>query len=126
MYTGASWNVSVCANASETSTSAGNRKAAIWATEFFTTEIARSKLRLRARTRPVKFSTAFPAMATITSPANAFEIPRVRIAGSRAWMNQSDTKAEPVPAAASTPSPIGSGSVDPCGTSVAGPVSLRR
>ena len=34
-------------NSSETSTSAGNRNAAIWATEFLTTEIARSDLPLR-------------------------------------------------------------------------------
>ena len=88
-------------NRYEASTSAGKRKAAIWATEFFTTEIARSDLPLAARKIPVKFSTALPAIATITSPANAFEIPSDATAGSRAWMNQSETKAAPAPAIAS-------------------------
>ena len=43
MYTGARANVSVVVSAKEMSTSSGNRKAAICATEFLTTEIARSE-----------------------------------------------------------------------------------
>src|SRR3954453_13893607 len=81
----------------DTTTSAGNRKAAIWATEFFTTEIARSAWPFDASTTPTAFSTALPASATSTRPANSFEIPSARTAGSSAWMNQSDTKAAPAP-----------------------------
>ena len=64
------------------------------------TEIANSG-RLRAASwTPTTFSTALPAIATITSPAKAFEIPSDLTAGSSAWMNQSETKAEPTPAIA--------------------------
>src|SRR5206468_11463657 len=45
---------------------------------------------------------ALPAIATMTSPAKALEIPSDWTAGSSAWMNQSDTNAAPVPAAASS------------------------
>ena len=56
------------AKSSETSTSAGYRNAATCATEFLTTEIARSYWPLRASTSPTTFSTALPAMATTTRP----------------------------------------------------------
>src|SRR3954464_5022213 len=42
---------------------------------------------------PTTFSIALPAMATMTRPANAWEIPRASMAGSRATTNQSDTSA---------------------------------
>ena len=58
---------------------------------------------------PVTFSTALPAIATMTSPAKAFERWRVLIAGSSAAMNQSDTNAEATPATASIPTPAASG-----------------
>jgi hypothetical protein len=51
---------------------------------------------------PVVFSTAFPAMPTITSPANAFGTPIRFIAGVRAVTNQSDTNAAPTPESASS------------------------
>src|SRR3954468_19353577 len=50
---------------------------------------------------PTTFSTALPAIATITSPANAFEMPSASTAGSTAPTNQSDTNAAPTPATTS-------------------------
>src|SRR2546421_1878013 len=88
MYTGASAKVRCVVNISDTSTSAGNRNAATWAAEFFTTEIARSLCPLAASTTPVTFSTALPAIATITRPAKAFEMCKLSIAGLRAAMSQ--------------------------------------
>ena len=76
----------------------------IWATEFLTTEIARSAWPFERRVTPAVFSTALPAIATITSPANAFGTPICRIAGVSAETNQSDTNAAPTPDAASRPS----------------------
>src|SRR5919205_1137160 len=89
-------------NKSDTSTRAGKRNAAICATEFLTTEMARSLCPLAASTTPTTFSTALPAIATITSPANACEMPSDSIAGSSAATNQSDAKAAPAPATASS------------------------
>src|SRR5437588_9675165 len=100
-YTGASANVSVVAVSSDTSTSTGYRNAAICATEFLTTEIASSERPLAASTTPVTFSTALPAIATITSPANACEMWSLWIVGCSAWMNQSETNADAVPATTS-------------------------
>src|SRR5919198_1451074 len=51
---------------------------------------------------PTTFSTALPAIATITSPVNACERPSVVIAGSNAETNQSETKAAPRPATTRT------------------------
>ena len=84
MKTGPTTNVSRSSNASERRTSAGNRKTAICATEFFTTETARSAFPFAASVIPTTFSTALPAIATITSPVNAFEIPSDSTAGSSA------------------------------------------
>jgi hypothetical protein len=42
---------------------------------------------------PTTFSTALPAMATMTSPAKAWLMFKVSIAGSRAVTNQSETSA---------------------------------
>ena len=50
------------------------------------------------------FSTAFPAIATMTSPANAFGTPTCFIAGVSDSMNQSATNAAPTPAAPSSAS----------------------
>src|SRR5690349_14266797 len=58
---------------------------------------------------PTKFSTALPAMATITRPAKTSLIPAACIAGSKAATNHSDTKAAPRPATASMPMAIASG-----------------
>src|SRR5437764_5123811 len=93
--------VSTVESAKETSTSSGNRKAAIWATEFLTTEIARSERRFQASTRPAVFSTALPAIATITRPANACERLSSWIAGFSPLTNQSETNAEAAPLSAS-------------------------
>ena len=84
------------------STSSGKRKAAICATEFFTTEMASSERPFQARATPTAFSTALPAIATITSPANAGEISSRWIAGASAATNQSDTNAAAAPAASSS------------------------
>ena len=48
------------------------------------TEIARSASPFAASVIPTTFSTALPAIATITSPVNAFETPSARTAGSSA------------------------------------------
>src|ERR1700741_2931886 len=58
---------------------------------------------------PTTFSTAFPAIATTTSPLNASEIPSVFIAGVSASTNQSDTNAAPTLAPTSTATAIHSG-----------------
>src|SRR3954464_12767166 len=50
---------------------------------------------------PTTFSTALPAMATMTSPVNASESPSAAIVGVRTPTNHSETKAAPTPAAAS-------------------------
>src|SRR3954468_317016 len=50
---------------------------------------------------PTTFSTAFPAMATMTKPANACEIPSVWIIGSSAATNHSETNAAINPQATS-------------------------
>ena len=89
--------MSTVENAKETSTSSGNRKAEIWATEFLTTEIARSERSFHASTSPAVFSTALPAIATITRPANAAERLSWSIAGRSPATNQSETNAEPAP-----------------------------
>ena len=52
------------------------------------------------------FSTALPAIPTITIPVNAFEMPSASTAGSSAFTNQSDTNAAPTPATARTTSPV--------------------
>jgi hypothetical protein len=49
------------------------------------------------------FSTALPAIATITSPVNAFEIPSASTAGSMASTNHSETSAAMTPETARSP-----------------------
>ena len=75
---------------------------------------------LAANCTPTTFSTALPAMATITRPANACEMCSESIAGSNAATNQSDTNAADPPAMASMPiaRPTGQrgGSLCACGT----------
>src|SRR5579875_546431 len=76
-----------------TRTRTGIRTRAIWRGLWRMTLRERS-VWLRADSwMPTKFSTALPAMATITSPAKAWLMPRVWMAGRRAWTNQSDTAA---------------------------------
>ena len=108
--TGPITNVSRCSKKSESNTSAGNRKTAICATEFLITEIARSLWPFAASVMPTTFSTALPAIPTITMPVNAREIPSVSIAGPSASTNQSETNAAPTPAAASSPTATRNGS----------------
>src|SRR5215203_6959751 len=59
-------------------------------------------LPLRRERDPDEFSTAFPAIPTMTSPVNAFEMPSASTAGSSASTNHSDTNAAPTPATTST------------------------
>ena len=66
-----------------------------------TTEIARSAWPLAASTTPTACSTALPAIATITRPANCAEIPSWSIVGRSASTNHSDTNAAPSPPSAS-------------------------
>ena len=63
---------------------------------------------------PVAFSTALPAIATMTRPANASEMPSWSIVGRSACTNQSETNAAPTPAAASRPAATASGTRGPC------------
>ena len=57
---------------------------------------------MAASTTPAVFSTALPAIATITSPANSSDTPTWSIVGRSAAMNQSDTNAAPDAASASS------------------------
>src|SRR5262245_31950429 len=81
----------------EMSTSTGARTSAIWIGLLSTIEKAYSDLPDAASWTPTTFSTALPAMATITRPANASEIPSWSIDGSSAETNQSDTNAAATP-----------------------------
>jgi hypothetical protein len=62
-----------------------------------TTLTARSALPSTASRIPTTFSTALPAIATMTRPAKAWLMPSIFIAGSRASTNQSDTRAAAIP-----------------------------
>ena len=66
------------------------------------TEIAKSGLLRAASCTPTTFSTALPAIATITRPAKASLMCRVSIAGVRASTNQSEVNAAAAPLTAST------------------------
>ena len=57
--------------------------------------IARSGLLRSAIWIPTTFSTALPAIATMTSPTNSSDRPSVAIAGRSASTNQSETRAAP-------------------------------
>src|SRR5689334_20361577 len=87
----------------ETSTSTGARTSAIWIGLLSTIEKAYSDLPATASWTPTTFSTALPAMATITRPANASEIPSESIEGSSATTNQSETNAASTPETANIP-----------------------
>jgi hypothetical protein len=78
-----------------------------------TTEIARSASPFAASTIPTTFSTAFPAMATMTRPAKAWEMPSDSMAGSSALTNQSEAKAAPAPDTASSATERVSGATAP-------------
>src|SRR5437660_465975 len=58
---------------------------------------------------PATFSTALPAIATTTIPANACDTCNASIAGSSAATNHSDTSAAPTDATTSTVTAIESG-----------------
>ena len=66
-------------------------------------EMARSDCRLAASQMPTTFSTALPAIPTMTRPVNALEMPIASTAGSSAATNQSETSAAATPPAASSP-----------------------
>ena len=89
----------------------------ICATEFFTTEIARSAWPLAASRIPAKFSTALPAIATTTIPANASETCSESIVGRSAATNQSETNAEPRPPTTSRVTATGSAIAGSCSSS---------
>src|SRR5579875_932554 len=90
-------------------TSAGASTSAICSGELITTENAYSERFLAASWMPTTFSTALPAIAMITRPANASEMCRLRIAGSSACTNHSDTNAAATADANSSVSASGSG-----------------
>src|SRR3954451_19404999 len=83
--------------------------AAIWPTEFFTTDTARFAWPFDARITAVMFSTALPAIAAMTSPANARLMPSWSTVGASAVTNQSETNAAPTPPTASSVMPSRSG-----------------
>jgi hypothetical protein len=66
------------------------------------TLIAKSAWPRAASWMPTTFSIAFPAIATMTRPANACDMPRASIAGSSAVTHQSDTSAGATLATASS------------------------
>jgi hypothetical protein len=72
---------------------------------------------------PTTFSTALPAIATMTSPVNAFEIPSFATAGSMTATNQSDTNAAARPASARTTMPTPKPSGGACSAAIAGSCS---
>ena len=80
-YTGASANVSVVAVSSETSTSSGIEERGDLRDRVLDDRDRELGRPLVASTIPATFSTALPAIATITSPANAWEMWSVWIVG---------------------------------------------
>src|SRR5215831_10693019 len=85
-------------NANEYSTRIGMTTSAISSELLRTMLIAYCGRFLAARRIPATFSTALPAIATTTIPANASEMCSARIAGSSASTNQSETTAAPTDA----------------------------
>ena len=86
-----------CAKTSDTKTSTGVSASATCSDELTITEIAKSGRLRAASCTPTTFSTALPAIATITSPANSWLMCSVWIAGVSAVTNQSDVNAAPTP-----------------------------
>ena len=80
---------------SETKTSTGVSASATCSDELTITEIAKSGRLRAASCTPTTFSTALPAIATITSPANSWLMCSVWIAGVSALTNQSEANAAP-------------------------------
>ena len=80
-------------------TRAGVSAIATWTELLRMRLIARSGLLRSAIWMPTTFSTALPAIATMTRPTNSSDRPSVAIAGRSASTNQSDTRAAPTPAA---------------------------
>src|SRR5690348_9558527 len=105
-------------------TSTGASTSAICSGELMTTENAYSERFLAASWMPTTFSTALPAIATITGPANASEIFKACIAGSSACTNHSDTNAAATADAASRASASGNGQRGGSCCSAASPAGL--
>src|SRR5690348_492749 len=105
-------------------TSTGASTSAICSGELMTTENAYSERFLAASWMPTTFSTALPAIATITRPANASEIFKACIAGSSACTNHSDTNAAATADAASRASASGNGQRGGSCCSAASPAGL--
>jgi len=80
---------------SSQSTSAGVRAIATCTLLFRITDVARSVLFWIASRTPTTFSTALPAMATITRPTNASDIPNDAMVGRNASTKRSEVSAAP-------------------------------
>ena len=83
-------------------TSNGVSSSATCSAELMTTEMAKSGRLRAASCTPTTFSTALPAIATTTRPANAWLMPSASVAGLSAETNQSLTNAAARPAPPST------------------------
>src|SRR6185437_14484292 len=105
-------------------TSTGASTSAICSGELMTTENAYSERFFAASWIPTTFSTALPAIATITKPANASEMCIAPIAGSSACTNHSDTNAAAMADAASSASASGNGQRGGSCCSAASPAGL--
>src|SRR5262245_56219819 len=102
-------------NTNDSSTSAGITTSAMTSELLRITLIAYSGRFLAASRIPATFSTALPAIATTTIPANACDICIISIAGSSALTNHSDTSAAPSDASTSTMTAMLNGQT-PCGS----------
>src|SRR5437660_2420844 len=80
----------------------GVSASATWSDELTITAIAKSGRLRKASWTPTTFSTALPAIATTTNPANVSLMCSDAVAGCKAETNQSLTKTAPVAVAAST------------------------
>ena len=89
-------SVSVVGKSRLAKTRAGVRASATCSDEFTITAIAKSGLLRAASWTPTTFSTAFPAIATTTSPAKVWLMCKISIAGWSALTNQSLTSAAAV------------------------------
>src|SRR5581483_11538253 len=96
-------SVSGVENARLTKTSSGVRKSATCSAELMITEIAKSIRSSTASWMPTTFSTALPAIATMTTPAKSWLMCIACVAGVRAATNQSLAKAAATPAPPSRP-----------------------
>jgi len=95
-------SVSVVLKARLAKTRTGVNSSATCSAEFMITEIAKSGRLRTASCTPTTFSTALPAIATMTSPAKSWLMCIACVAGVKAATNQSLVKAAATPAAPST------------------------